>query len=343
MDVLLLRTWSTNIGNNFIEEGAKLWIEGAIENVAITEVGGYSYRASEFFHSSIVSDLKIRGEKLPVSKQRVKDFKRDKRSKALDKTVSVGELIDLNSFDLAILPGCVLEHHVFGKYEKVLDRLEEKNIPVIILGAGSTSYSKETQDYVKEQLERSNIRGLISRNPRAYSLYKDDVEQAREGIDAAFFIGDYYQPPEAEEEFVAMTYDKGDEYEIENSKMVVRPDHNPFGRPFGSISSKFLKPEVKDEHPFDAENVFVSDNPKDYLFIYSNAEEVYSDRVHACLPTLVYGNTAYFDHDTPRSGVFEAVFEEDISNKKVELDSERLENKKEKAVSDLKEIVGEIT
>ena len=51
--------------------------------------------------------------------------------------------------------------------------------------------------------------------------------------------------------------------------------------------------------------VIVSDNPMDYLLLYRNASEVYSDRVHACIPTLAFGNIARLFSNSPRIALFE--------------------------------------
>ena len=61
-----------------------------------------------------------------------------------------------------------------------------------------------------------------------------------------------------------------------------------------------------------AANTVVSDVPEDYLSIYSNADTTYSDRVHACVATLAYGNSAQFFGKTQRAKLFTEVGIEDI-------------------------------
>ena len=55
-----------------------------------------------------------------------------------------------------------------------------------------------------------------------------------------------------------------------------------------------------------------SDQPLDYLYLYRNAEAVYSDRVHACIPTLSFGNQCQLFSDSPRIALFENVGLHDI-------------------------------
>ena len=50
-----------------------------------------------------------------------------------------------------------------------------------------------------------------------------------------------------------------------------------------------------------------SDYPLDYLFIYRNVAATHSDRVHACIPTLSFGNKAQLYSDSPRIALFENV------------------------------------
>jgi len=345
MKILLLDTWSVNIGNKFIEKGAKEWIRSALSNPEITEVSGYAYQALVNDRESVLTKLGIEGRKFLFSKEKSREYKKRKIFRKLKNVKTVGDLIDLSDYDLAVLPGCVLYHHVLGKYKSVLERFEKEGIPLVILGGGAGSYSKVDVEYVKRVLGKKNVKGMISRNPRAYRMYEDFFDECEQGIDAAFFISDWYQPPPSEEPFIAVTYDKKPEPSIcdeDPGLMRVRLNHNPFKKPFSSTFLNILRKMLNrgtGRYTMRGKNKFVSDSPKDYLFIYGNADATYSDRVHACVASLVYGNEVYFDHETVRSGVFDAMFGESISRKKVTLDSEKLEEKKEQAIEKLKKIV----
>ena len=78
---------------------------------------------------------------------------------------------------------------------------------------------------------------------------------------------------------------------IFKEKNIVYSYHKPF--PYTKVS-KLVK-----------SGVIVSDNPMDYLLLYRNASEVYSDRVHACIPTLAFGNKARLFSNSPRIALFE--------------------------------------
>ena len=85
------------------------------------------------------------------------------------------------------------------------------------------------------------------------------------------------------------------------SEMCIRDSHKPF--PYTKVS-KLVK-----------NGVIVSDNPMDYLLLYRNASEVYSDRVHACIPTLAFGNKARLFSNSPRIALFENAKIPDVREK----------------------------
>ena len=64
----------------------------------------------------------------------------------------------------------------------------------------------------------------------------------------------------------------------------------------------------------------VSDNPMDYLLLYRNASEVYSDRVHACIPTLAFGNKARLFSNSPRIALFENAKNPDVRERLVSIE-----------------------
>ena len=66
--------------------------------------------------------------------------------------------------------------------------------------------------------------------------------------------------------------------------------------------------------------VIVSDNPMDYLLLYRNASEVYSDRVHACIPTLAFGNKARLFSNSPRIALFENAKIPDVRERLVSIE-----------------------
>lgn len=336
MRVLQLRTWITNIGNGFIDKGAKMCIEKAISNPEITEVSGLgqkaSYQTGLPFLKEYVLDIFGRGHNIQSYAP--------KKSPSF----SISEHLD---FDVAILAGCVLDRHLEW-YEPILQEISDRNIPIILLGVGGLSYDEKTKSRIQETLSKLNIQGMITRDDDAYRCYSDYVEHAYRGIDCAFFINDWYNPPDSLEEFIASTFDKDSEPPYETDLKIVRPYHKSLSTPMSGLTTvvgEIMIQRLRQHRVnfFNKNNILVSDLLEDYLFVYKNSVETHSDRVHACVPSLVYGNRAKLHIDTPRSGLFDRVLKQDITNEVVEVDQDRLSKAKTEQVENLSKIISNIS
>jgi len=80
-------------------------------------------------------------------------------------------------------------------------------------------------------------------------------------------------------------------------------------------------------------NTVISEVPEDYLNIYANAKATHSDRVHACVASLVYGTPARL---YARAALFDRVGLAAITEQLVELDFAKLEEAKEDQVAFLR-------
>jgi len=333
MDILLLKTWITNIGNGFIDQGAESCIDASIPNCDITTSSGLGESAlaqagCNFLRDKLRFDFDI-GESIATSNRAMS-------------TATVAELVDT---DLAVLPGCVLDRHLEW-YEAVLQELSDRNVPIVLLGAGGKSYSPQMQQRVRRQLRDLNIVGITTRDDRAYECYSQYVEHAYRGIDCAFYIDDWFVPEDANQEFIAATFDHRPEPNLPESDRIIRPNHRPLMPGQSGLIPAILKTSVQMYRKrsislFTNSDNFVSDSLKDYLFVYRNADETYADRIHACVPSLVYGNAARFYHDTPRVGLFEGLTDGDISQELVELDQEAVANKKSEQIEQFSSIISE--
>lgn len=108
---------------------------------------------------------------------------------------------------------------------------------------------------------------------------------------------------------------------------IVYTDHKPY--PYIKVSRLAKK------------NIMCSDYPLDYLFVFRNAAETYSDRVHACIPTLSFGNKAQLYSDSPRIALFEniGISLNEIKHQPVSLDKCRLKDLQDRQVLFLKNIL----
>ncbi|ELZ77937.1 hypothetical protein C455_09648 [Haloferax larsenii JCM 13917] len=155
---------------------------------------------------------------------------------------------------------------------------------------------------------------MISRDRTAYDYYGEFFDYTMDGIDSAFFVNkiEYSEPPMALDEYSVLTFDKYKSMEKEKKVMrevektydIIQACHAPHPvRSFRSI-------EPRDED-------FVSDLPEDYLRLYANAEEVHSDRIHACVPTIALGGRCMLHNESLRAPMFEKVTSGNITQQVV--------------------------
>lgn len=314
--ILLLKPQLVNIGNGMIAKGAKALLERAFPESEIIESSAFPY---------FMSDVAVENggeEGLQNS------------------TVGVGDFVDV---DAAVLPGCVLYPHPLRRHLPLFQRLNEFSTPVFLVGAGGNDYEADTKRAVSKLLKKASISGLITRDEPAYEAYSDIVPEAHSGMDCAFFIDEWHKPPKADRDFVTATFDKVEEPEFSDETEIVRPHHAPFdllrdvyegaglvgsmlkaGRRFTSDNElKTAYDELKKN------NLFISDDLKDYAFFYANASEVHADRIHACVPGLMYGNKVKFYYETPRARLFDGMVDETEDGFEV-INEEILHEKKEK-------------
>jgi hypothetical protein len=84
----------------------------------------------------------------------------------------------------------------------------------------------------------------------------------------------------------------------------------------------------------------MSDLPWDYLSLYARSHTTYSDRIHACIATLAFGNRAQlFGRDVPRLRMFERLGAGDIMKQPLSIDARRLQSEKRRQVEFLREVL----
>ncbi|AFO56942.1 MULTISPECIES: polysaccharide pyruvyl transferase family protein [unclassified Natrinema] len=330
MRILLLRTWTTNIGNGFIDYGARAMLERAFPDAEIVETGGYPNHAAD------TAALWRGTRKLERMAGYSEGDYESPTHRLRRNAVNISELLDA---DLAVLPGCVLSRPTFRKYFETLRRLRERDIPIVIVGGGGEEYDAAERNDVAAVFDALDIEVLLTRDRTAYEAYSDLVEYRYDGIDCSLFVPDRYQPPAANQAFDIHTFDKQAEPDIEGTATIIRPDHAPFDEPYHFPVGERARELVGLETPlFETENAFVSDLVTDYLFLYANADVVRSDRIHACLPALTYGNRAQFYFDTPRAHLFDRVpIDGDVTSEPVRFDMDALEREKAAQVAALEE------
>ncbi len=374
MNILLIRTWKTNIGNAIIEKGAKALVKEAFPSARIIESSLYpNYIDSRLdsinsdILSSIFDELKnyvsktkylssvagpVYNHLFHANDNTTQYHDWTHRWRITDKKLdNVIQLID--QIDLAVLPGCVLG----GGLEIVsstLDHLHDNDVPLILLGVGGGTYDESMQKYVLSKLREIDVAGIITRDSTAFNAYSDVSDYSYNGIDCGLWISDWYTPPVASEKIIAATFDKTSQHTIDTDSTIIRLNHAPFRNPgigfsnrFGAISAQNFYEAITPDF-FRQDNTIISDILEDYLFVYANAERVISDRIHACVPALAYGNDAEFKYNTPRDGLFDnlrkkGVIENTGTEDRMTTNRTVLESEKRKQANKFSEMVSNIT
>jgi len=341
MRILVLKTWLQNIGNGFIDKGAVTVVREAFPDAEIIEVSGFPNYTDNVEPTEIRTDTTLvswlRQSKLARTASTLISYSRsDNSDQTIDdeyfegqrggNMVNVAEFIDA---DIAVFPGCVLYRHALDKYIQTLQHLNDTSTPIVLLGAGGGNYEPQTVETVRKILDQIQPAALLTRDERAYEKYNDMFELSYNGIDCGLFIDEWYGPPDANQEILAATFDKTNEPELDTDARVIRPNHGPFPTYGTNPKAEYFKKN----------DTLLSDSLVDYLMVYANAEETHSDRIHACIPALAYGNRAQFYYDTPRSLLFDRVLTQDITKEPIKIDRNRLKREKSNQISEFRAIV----
>jgi hypothetical protein len=218
--------------------------------------------------------------------------------------------------DLAVFAGMSHCEEFVGVNGPTILKLRERGVPVLLLGTGARLYTAEEKKMYSAFLKQVQPVAVIARDHETYEAYADTVERMVAGIDCGFFVSMAYEPVAVDlPPFVVANFDAGETPKIDTSgREIIYTHHDCWG------------PIVEERKT--KSNTLISDLPYDYLTLYSNAECVYSDRVHACVAALSYGRKAQLFHPTPRGGLFAAMGAGDIREKPVRLDPELFQAKR---------------
>ncbi len=312
--------WPTNIGNAFIDIGAIAILKGAFPDSIIAFA---SEMPRWFFHNSAAKFSNTIFHKLC--------FTHCKRS-VEDKKGYIENALDISSItkcDLVVFSGMAMCKEFIHINGPAILRLSQKGTPVLLLGTGASEYSKNERAIYGEFLKRVNPIAFISRDDKSYELFSDVVNHSYKGIDCGFFVKEGYQPFELDfPSYMVAAFDSMPEPQINlKGRQLLRAHHDLWG----PLSKEYIS----------TENTLISDIPHDYLTLYANADEVHSDRVHACVAALSYGRYAKLYHPTLRGSLFEAAGATDIRKNIVLLDPQIIDKKKLAQIKLVKQVLDE--
>lgn len=281
---LLTSVTFNNIGNGFIDLGAEAALMKALPlNAELFKVSSNANFAATMGQMFMLKENPIINWLWVHTMQRAAKKLHDRSYKTV-KTQNIFSMASMVKCDYFIIPGCVLTVPFFTIYGDLIKRKAEQGSKIIFLGASGNFYTEYEVKFVSEYLRKLQPYAIMTRDSLAYKYYANFTKNSYNGIDNVFFVN-LLNLPQIDTDltpYVVLNIEEPKHYRIKEElknifkeKNIVYSYHKPF--PYTKVS-KLVK-----------SGVIVSDNPMDYLLLYRNASEVYSDRVHACIPTLAFG------------------------------------------------------
>lgn len=297
-----------NIGNLFIDIGARISISKVLNcsEYDILQISAFSL-APQFWaskHSHVTKSFWRRLNSC-LSTNTV-----DNMYSHLVHPSNAFNLASISELDYFFIAGCILTVPAFKLCEPLFRTLKKKGIKIIFYGCSGNSYSDFEVNFIRTKLKEIRPFSIITRDSKAFDSYSDLAPNCFDGIDCAFFTN---MLPLKRSEFnnlpyVVLTLDKYENKKIEKSLEKELCEYNIIKAchvPYSDMDAIGV--------PKKEGTLLVSDSPLDYLYLYASAKEVHSDRVHACVPTLAFGNPCRLYAKTPRAKLFNRTCKGDIT------------------------------
>lgn len=303
--------WTTNIGNAFIHFGALALVKAAAPNATLTLASGMP---RWFFRMA-------RG----ATKRKWFPYPRTVRERIPESTMDNAlDMIGVTDCDLLIITGMTLCREFVEISGPPLRAAVQAGTKVIFLGAGAQDYSEDERRIVLDFLRELKPLAFISRDDDSFAMFGDAIENSTRGVDCGFFVPEAYSPfPLRLPSYVVAAFDSSQEPALDlQGRLLMRAHHGSWG-PIPLSHCTY-------------QHTLVSDLPEDYLALYASADEVHSDRVHACVATLAYGGRARLYSDTPRAGLFSPLGAAGIRDRLVALDENVLSTWKNRQIQFLR-------
>ena len=300
--------WPTNIGNAFIDLGAMAALKRAFPQAKI----GFASEMPRWFFG-----YRNRAQGGITSRH---DFP------GMDRAMDIGALVEC---DLVVFSGMAMCEEFVAVNGPTLMEIRRRGIPVILMGTGGCVYDDGEKRIFGDFLRRLEPVGFISRDDVSFETYRSAVKRAYKGVDCGFFLREAFEPFSLSlPPYVVANFDTMEEPSLPtHGRLLIRSHHNCWAAP---------------ESHYCRSHTLISDIPQDYLTLYANAEEVHTDRVHACVATLSYGRKARFYRATPRGSLFSVLGVEDMRNRPVCIDLDLLERKKQQQVEIVRELAANV-
>lgn len=262
--------------------------------------------------------------------------------------------------DFVVLQGPMLTVTFPKLWDETFSALTARGTKIILLSAAFFKYTEAEKEVTREFLRKYPATVISTRDSYSYEALRGVTKFTYSGIDSGFFVNDAYNPFNLVcAPCVALTFDRFPEPNImlDDHPQGYDVSFEYFGHRWylssptiqsvfskrgkwqayigAMLDRRYLPVEVcgmcvvRPEHRFNPHvtwkiyrhpSALVSDEPYTYLTVYGNSALTLSDRVHACVATLAYGNPAMLFTPSPRARLFERVGLGQIKQRPVVLD-----------------------
>lgn len=295
--------WFTNVGEAFIDIGAIQFLKKLFPGAQIATISNMS-------NYYVPSNRR----KFPFEKKT-----------SIDNKFCLNDILDMWDFDLLVLAGMFMsETHLNGKVCEFV-KLAASSKKVAFCGLGEDNLISEAGiENFKEYISELNPLFITTRDKKTYAHLGGSIE----GLDAAFWVKDAFNP-------------KGfskNAYDIVAFNRT--PEPNRFERWDVPIVRPYHMQWVAQTRKF-SDRTFISDSPLDYISLYANSRNVYTDLVHATIISLQFGKKVQYYYVDSRSDTFNdlEIIKKD-ENGAIYIADEDLEIKKSRLVEEVKMFIG---
>jgi len=308
--VLYYKLWWNNIGNAFIDLGTLYILRKIFSKESIHSLSGFYVDLIRMQHDlTRISRRKRIATVFPVTIRNI--LKKISKLKGKELYLSYNYISPRNTFEILeeiknapmyiVLAGAILDKFILQIiYPRIKNLLRHSH--VILLGVSGSSYSDPEINYATKVLKEIKPYILISRDKLTYDYFSNLAEYSYNGIDSSFYLPDLYKPLKlANTKYVVIVSDIGEEnrefyIKCKDCKKIYSIHSLKAHLSYDIIKKLLLK-----------KNMFFSDNPYDYITLYSNAKEVHSLRIHACVVALAYGTPCRYYGSELRAKLFENI------------------------------------
>ncbi len=245
------------------------------------------------------------------------------------KQIEYDKIFDISSFikaDLVVYSGMCMCNDFIEKVAPTIIRQVKKDVRYMILGGGGLFYDDEEISKYSKFLSDYPPYVFVSRDQLAYKYYNKYSKHSYNGIDCVFFLNKAFKPSKLYiDNYDIINFDSDrTNFKYKRNKKVINSHHNFYYRSPSNLCNE--------------NNIFVSDIPDDYLNLYYNADNIYTDRIHTAISGLIFKKRVRLFTKSKRHVLFNSLKCYDILRKPQLLDFKFLEKKQREEINYLTNI-----